>query len=93
MSEELRITQVSISDLKPATYNPRKWSEDKTQQLTESIRQFGLVDPILVNGANERKNIVIGGHFRSKSPKTLGMLKYLWFTSIFRMRLKKKSLT
>jgi len=72
MSEELRIVQVSISDLKPAVYNPRKWSEDKIRQLTESIQRFGLVDPILVNGVKGRKNIVIGGHFRLKIAKDLG---------------------
>lgn len=72
MSEELRIVKVNISDLKPATYNPRKWSEEKIGQLTDSIRQFGLVDPILVNGAEGRKNIVIGGHFRLKIAIDLG---------------------
>lgn len=75
MSEELRIVQVNISDLEPAAYNPRKWSKDKTEQLTESIRQFGLVDPILVNSAKDRLNIVIGGHFRLKVAKDLGYVQ------------------
>jgi DNA modification methylase len=69
---ELKITKVLIDELKPSTYNPRKWSEDKISQLTESIKKFGLIDPILVNGATERKNIVIGGHFRLKIAKDLG---------------------
>jgi DNA modification methylase len=68
----LKIQTVKINELNPAPYNPRKWSEDATAQLTESIRQFGMVDPILVNGAAERKNIVIGGHFRLKIAKDLG---------------------
>ncbi len=63
---------VSVCDLKPSTYNPRTWSEGTTKQLTESIQQFGLVDPLLVNGAEDRKNIVIGGHFRLKVAKDLG---------------------
>jgi len=69
---ELKITNVLINELKPSVYNPRKWSEDKISQLTESIKKFGLVDPILVNSAIERKNIVIGGHFRLKIAKDLG---------------------
>lgn len=69
---ELKITKVLIDELKPSTYNPRKWSEDKISQLTESIKKFGLIDPILVNSATERKNIVIGGHFRLKIAKDLG---------------------
>lgn len=70
--QDLKIEKVKIADLKPSTYNPRKWSEEKTDQLKDSIQKFGLVDPILVNGAEKRKNIVIGGHFRLKVAKDLG---------------------
>jgi DNA modification methylase len=69
--ENLKIHQVPISELKPATYNPRKWDEVATKNLTESIKRFGLVDPIIVNGSEERKNIVIGGHFRLKIAQDL----------------------
>jgi DNA modification methylase len=69
--KDLQITNIKISELKPALYNPRKWSEDAIEQLTESIKRYGLVDPILVNGAKSRKNIVIGGHFRLKIAKDL----------------------
>lgn len=68
-----KIVMIKVGDLKPSTYNPRTWNEDTTKQLTESIQQFGLVDPLLVNGASERKNIVIGGHFRLKVAKELGL--------------------
>lgn len=66
------ITPVRIGELNPAPYNPRKWSDEATKQLTDSVREFGLVDPILVNSAKGRKNIVIGGHFRLKVAKSLG---------------------
>lgn len=69
---ELSIIQVPVTTLKPAIYNPRKWSGHSTAQLTESVKRFGLVDPIIVNGAKNRKNIVIGGHFRLKIAKDLG---------------------
>lgn len=67
-----QIINVSINQLNPAPYNPRKWSEEATTQLTESIKKFGLVDPILVNSAVERKDVVIGGHFRLKVARNLG---------------------
>jgi DNA modification methylase len=70
--EQLKIQSIAISKLKPALYNPRKWSEEAVEQLTESIQRFGMVDPILVNDAEGRKNIVIGGHFRLKVAKDLG---------------------
>ncbi len=63
---DLKVVYVSIRNLKPATYNPRKWSEEAIAGLKESISKFGLVDPIIVNGAESRKNVVIGGHFRLK---------------------------
>ena len=68
----LKIVQVPVKELKPSTYNPRTWNEETTKQLTASIQRFGLVDPLIVNGAAERKNIVIGGHFRLKVAKDLG---------------------
>lgn len=71
-SHNLTVVYVPIGELIPATYNPRKWSEDTTTQLTESMKRFGLVDPIVVNSALDRKNIVIGGHFRLKVAKNLG---------------------
>lgn len=67
-----KIVMVKVGELKPSAYNPRTWNEETTKQLTESIQRFGLVDPLLVNGAAERKNIVIGGHFRLKVAKDLG---------------------
>lgn len=73
MTSKLSIQQVKIGDLKPSEYNPRSWNEDTTEQLTESIKRFGLVDPILVNSSQQRKNIVIGGHFRLKVAKDLGL--------------------
>lgn len=48
-------------DLKPAEYNPRKISEQELQKLTNSINEFGLVDPIIINLKN---NKIIGGHQR-----------------------------
>jgi len=71
--EQLKIQTVKISELNPATYNPRKWSDEAIAGLKESIQRFGLVDPILVNSAENRKNVVIGGHFRLKVAKGLGI--------------------
>ena len=71
-NQNLNVIYVPIAELLPATYNPRKWSDEASVQLTESMKRFGLVDPIVVNGAPDRRNIVIGGHFRLKVAKDLG---------------------
>lgn len=69
---KLNVELVKASKLEAAAYNPRKWSDEAIAGLTASIKQFGLVDPILVNGAENRRNVVIGGHFRLKVAKDLG---------------------
>ncbi len=71
-SNTLKIQTVRITDLNAAPYNPRKWSEEAIEQLKESIKRFGVVDPILANNASGRENVVIGGHFRLKVAKDLG---------------------
>lgn len=69
--ENIKVQYVPINQLKPASYNPRKWSKEATSQLKESISSFGLVDPFIVNNAPNRRNIVIGGHFRLKVAKEM----------------------
>jgi hypothetical protein len=66
------IVMVKTSSLKASTYNPRRWDQPAINGLTESIKRFGLVDPLLVNNGQGRENIVIGGHFRLKVAKDLG---------------------
>lgn len=70
--ENISVVYVPIEDLRASEYNPRKWDDEAKKQLKESITRFGVVDPLLVNGAEERKNIVIGGHFRLEAIKELG---------------------
>jgi len=71
MDAKLKVQYLPIKELKPALYNPRKHSAEAMGQLKESIKRYGLVDPIIVNSAPKRKNIVIGGHFRLKAAKEL----------------------
>ena len=68
----IEIIEVPIDELKPSEYNPRKASEKEAKDLEQSIVEFGFVEPILANSAPERKNIIIGGHFRWRTAKELG---------------------
>lgn len=72
MNNKISIINVPVNELLAAEYNPRKWDEAAVANLKESIKRFGLVDPIIVNSAPGRRNIVIGGHFRLKVAKDLG---------------------
>ncbi|HBX15890.1 MAG: (Cytosine-5-)-methyltransferase protein [Candidatus Magasanikbacteria bacterium GW2011_GWA2_42_32] len=66
------IINIKINELKPADYNPRQMTEKQARDLTESIKKFGLVDPIIVNSHPGRENVVIGGHQRLKIASNLG---------------------
>ena len=68
----MKIVSVPIQNLKPSTYNPRKWDDKVIADMKESITRFGLVDPILANSTLERKGVVIGGHLRLKVATELG---------------------
>ncbi|MEI6528668.1 MAG: DNA methyltransferase [bacterium] len=69
---DLKIEYVTLNDLVSPDYNPRYWSDEATTELKESIKRYGIVDPLLVNSAEDRKNVVIGGNFRLKVLKELG---------------------
>lgn len=73
MSEKLTTVYVGIDELKESDYNPRKWDEKQLGDLKASIKKFGIVDPAIVNSAENRKNIVIGGHMRIEAAKALGI--------------------
>lgn len=66
------VTEVSINDIKPAEYNPRRISKEQQKELCESIRKFGLVVPILVN---RNDNVIIAGHQRTKADRLCGIDK------------------
>lgn len=72
MPQTLRIVHVPVTLLRPADYNPRTHTETQKEQLKESFRRHGIVDPIIANGAKNRRNIVIGGHFRLEVLKEMG---------------------
>ncbi len=72
MNTKLQIVEVNVGKLIASDYNPRRWNRESVVALTESIKKFGLIDPIIVNSAPNRSNVVIGGHFRLKVVKDLG---------------------
>ena len=70
--DNIQIVQVPTKDLNPSEYNPRKISADAKKQLIQSIKKFGLVDPVIANSAPNRQNILIGGNQRYLVAKELG---------------------
>ena len=65
----MNIQTKKLSELKPAPYNPRKSNEKQEKHLSESLKKFGVVEPIIFN---ERTGYIVGGHFRVRELKKLG---------------------
>ena len=68
-STALEITNLPIRDLRPDPANPRRMSDEELESLTRSIREFGLIDPII---ARREDKVVIGGHQRLLAARKLG---------------------
>jgi len=71
MKSEIKYTD--INKLIPAEYNPRQANKKDIADLKNSIRRFGFPDPIIVNQATKRKNVIIGGHLRVHVAKEMGI--------------------
>jgi hypothetical protein len=72
---QLKTVYHPIEALIFAEYNPRQLTKDQYDNLRDSIKRFGLIDPIIINKHPERENVVIGGHQRLRISKDLGIEK------------------
>lgn len=68
----MEVVQVSINELKKNEKNPRRITKSELNKLVRSIKEFGFVDPVIVNRHKDRYNIIIGGHQRVEAAKKLG---------------------
>jgi ParB-like chromosome segregation protein Spo0J len=68
----MQIVKKKCKDLIGAEYNPRELTEKQYKDLKDSLLRFGIVDPVLVNVNEERNNIIIGGHQRTRVWQDLG---------------------
>ena len=67
----MEISYYKPLELIAAEYNPRQLTKDQHKDLTDSIKRFGLVDPLIVNTHKDRMNVLVGGHQRLKIAQEL----------------------
>ena len=63
------IEKKKIKELISAPYNPRQSTKKQEKELSESLKKFGLVEPIIFN---KQTGYIVGGHFRVRELKKLG---------------------
>lgn len=66
---ELKIEYIPLDDLKPYDKNARLHTETDLKTIENSIREFGMIDPI---GIWSDKNVIVEGHGRLMALKKLG---------------------
>ncbi len=69
MGEIKEFIRVGVNELIPYVNNAKKHSEEQVTKLASSIREFGFVNPILI----DRDKNVIAGHGRLMAAKKLGL--------------------
>jgi len=65
----MKIEKRKIDELKFYPGNPRKMSKEVLDKLKKSLREFGVVEPLVINPDNE----VIGGNQRLRALRELGI--------------------
>lgn len=67
--KEHKYTKKNIDDLIPYANNSRTHSEEQTNQVASSIKEFGFTNPILIDDQGG----IIAGHGRVLAAKKLGL--------------------
>ena len=65
----MQIIEMKTADLKPYPYNTKKHDQTQVDNVAESIKEFGFVQPLVVDG----DNVVVIGHCRLLRAKKLKM--------------------
>ena len=67
------IAEIEIDKIKVNPFQPRKGFSDKAiQELSDSIKQFGLIQPITVRRLNDDQYQLISGERRFRASKLAG---------------------
>lgn len=68
------VSEIKIDSIDTNPYQPRtEFDEEKLQELSESIKQFGIIQPITVRKINEEKFQLISGERRMRASKMAGL--------------------
>jgi ParB family chromosome partitioning protein len=71
--EDKEIATIPLSLLKENPYQPRiEIKQEEIEELANSIKENGLLQPILVYKDNQKNYIIIAGHRRTKAYNLLG---------------------
>lgn len=75
-TEQLPMSELSVTSIEPNRKQPRKqFDKEKIDALAESIREVGLIQPIVVKSADNGMYTIIAGERRWRAAKKAGLKK------------------
>ena len=69
----MKIVQKRLSEITPYEKNAKKHDKTQIDNVAESIRQYGFVQPIVI----DRDGVIVIGHCRALAAKKLDMEKFI----------------
>ena len=61
MKEERKVIELSLDDILPNRFQPRiRFDEDAIKELAESIKEHGVIQPIVVRPIADKYEIIAG---------------------------------
>lgn len=75
--ENIKATLIEDSKLEDYPNQPFKlYDDDKKKEMIESIRNFGIMQPLIVRPIDNEKYQILAGHNRRRCARELGITKY-----------------
>lgn len=66
---KMNVKNMDIKDIRPYKNNAKKHDETQINNVAESIKQYGFVQPIVI----DKDGVIVIGHCRAMAAKKLGM--------------------
>lgn len=70
--DNIEITQVAISELKPNPWNPNQVSAENELKIEANLREYGFWKPIIARESDDARLEIIGGQHRWEAAARLG---------------------
>ncbi len=74
VSESDAVAHLDVRDLRPNPYQPRQdFNEEKLQELADSIREHGIIQPLVVRKSSVRGYDIVAGERRFRAAQMVGL--------------------
>lgn len=73
LNDSSKVQQIPINTIHPNQFQPRKiFNDEKLQELSQTIEQHGLIQPIILRKSSENQYEIIAGERRFRAVQLLG---------------------